>query len=141
MTWSINWDASNGYGFANTVKPHLATLAVDPANRTVGVARVATRRPRRRGDLSVVFRSGVRVAIPRDRRHPGTPAPRDATSVPLTRRVLDAALASLGVTEDCRADVRLALSEACTNVVRHARLLAELPGDRSASTRRPAPSR
>jgi chitinase len=26
MTWSINWDASNGYSFANTVKPHLATL-------------------------------------------------------------------------------------------------------------------
>ena len=26
MTWSINWDASNGYQFANTVKPHLATL-------------------------------------------------------------------------------------------------------------------
>ena len=46
--------------------------------------------------------------------------PRDASSVPLTRRVLDAALASLGVTEDCRADVRLALSEACTNVIRHA---------------------
>jgi serine/threonine-protein kinase RsbW len=46
--------------------------------------------------------------------------PRDAHSVPLTRRVLDAALASIGVTEDCRADVQLALSEACTNVVRHA---------------------
>jgi chitinase len=26
MTWSINWDASNGYSFANTVAPHLATL-------------------------------------------------------------------------------------------------------------------
>ncbi|HEY4462518.1 MAG TPA: glycoside hydrolase family 18 protein [Streptosporangiaceae bacterium] len=26
MTWSINWDASNGYNFANTVAPHLATL-------------------------------------------------------------------------------------------------------------------
>jgi chitinase len=26
MTWSINWDASNGYAFANTVHPHLATL-------------------------------------------------------------------------------------------------------------------
>ena len=26
MTWSINWDASNGYGFANTVSPHLASL-------------------------------------------------------------------------------------------------------------------
>jgi serine/threonine-protein kinase RsbW len=46
--------------------------------------------------------------------------PRNVSSVPLTRRVLDAALASLGVSEDCRADVRLALSEACTNVIRHA---------------------
>jgi chitinase len=26
MTWSISWDASNGYNFANTVSPHLATL-------------------------------------------------------------------------------------------------------------------
>ena len=26
MTWSINWDASNGYNFANTVWPHLNTL-------------------------------------------------------------------------------------------------------------------
>ncbi|WP_033291896.1 chitinase [Amycolatopsis jejuensis] len=26
MTWSINWDASNGYGFANTVSAGLATL-------------------------------------------------------------------------------------------------------------------
>ncbi len=26
MTWSINWDASNGYDFANTVKPHLNAL-------------------------------------------------------------------------------------------------------------------
>ncbi len=26
MTWSINWDASNGFSFANTVAPHLATL-------------------------------------------------------------------------------------------------------------------
>jgi serine/threonine-protein kinase RsbW len=46
--------------------------------------------------------------------------PRDATSVPLTRRVLEAALVSLGVADDCRADVQLALSEACTNVIRHA---------------------
>lgn len=27
MTWSINWDASNGYNFANTLAPHLASLA------------------------------------------------------------------------------------------------------------------
>lgn len=26
MTWSINWDVSNGNGFANTVGPHLDTL-------------------------------------------------------------------------------------------------------------------
>jgi chitinase len=26
MTWSINWDAANGYGFANTVSPYLSTL-------------------------------------------------------------------------------------------------------------------
>ncbi|MGX6606264.1 chitinase [Micromonosporaceae bacterium Da 78-11] len=26
MTWSINWDITNGNGFANTVKPHLSTL-------------------------------------------------------------------------------------------------------------------
>ncbi|GLV55739.1 chitinase [Dictyobacter sp. S3.2.2.5] len=26
MTWSINWDASNGYNFAHTVGAHLATL-------------------------------------------------------------------------------------------------------------------
>lgn len=26
MTWSISWDASNGYNFANTIKPHLNTL-------------------------------------------------------------------------------------------------------------------
>ncbi len=26
MDWSISWDASNGYSFANTVKPHLNTL-------------------------------------------------------------------------------------------------------------------
>ncbi|HTK06456.1 MAG TPA: glycosyl hydrolase family 18 protein [Ktedonobacteraceae bacterium] len=26
MTWAINWDASNGYNYANTVKPHLNSL-------------------------------------------------------------------------------------------------------------------
>jgi len=26
MTWSINWDASNGYAFANTVHAHLVTM-------------------------------------------------------------------------------------------------------------------
>jgi chitinase len=27
MTWSVNWDASNGYNFADTVSPHLSTLS------------------------------------------------------------------------------------------------------------------
>jgi chitinase len=26
MDWSINWDASNGYAFANAVHPHLGQL-------------------------------------------------------------------------------------------------------------------
>ena len=26
MTWSINWDAANGYGFADTVSPYLSAL-------------------------------------------------------------------------------------------------------------------
>jgi chitinase len=26
MTWSVNWDAANGYNFANTIAPHLSTL-------------------------------------------------------------------------------------------------------------------
>jgi chitinase len=26
MTWSINWDASNGYNFANTVSPYLRSM-------------------------------------------------------------------------------------------------------------------
>jgi serine/threonine-protein kinase RsbW len=46
--------------------------------------------------------------------------PRDAVSVPLTRRILVAALASLGATEECGADIQLAVAEACGNVIRHA---------------------
>jgi chitinase len=30
MTWSINWDVTNGNSFGNTVKPHLATLPRSP---------------------------------------------------------------------------------------------------------------
>jgi chitinase len=26
MTWSINWDAANGYNVADTVAPHLTSL-------------------------------------------------------------------------------------------------------------------
>jgi serine/threonine-protein kinase RsbW len=46
--------------------------------------------------------------------------PRDAASVPVSRQVLDACLQRLGVTPDTRADIALALSEACANVVQHA---------------------
>jgi serine/threonine-protein kinase RsbW len=46
--------------------------------------------------------------------------PRDAASVVLARRVLDGALALMGLTEDCRADMALALTEACANVINHA---------------------
>jgi serine/threonine-protein kinase RsbW len=46
--------------------------------------------------------------------------PRDAASVPVSRQVLDSCLQTLGVTPDTRADIALALSEACTNVIQHA---------------------
>jgi serine/threonine-protein kinase RsbW len=46
--------------------------------------------------------------------------PRDAASVPVSRQVLDGCLHTLGVTPDTRADIALALSEACANVVQHA---------------------
>jgi serine/threonine-protein kinase RsbW len=47
--------------------------------------------------------------------------PRDRSTVPLTRRILDAALGVLGITRECRADIGLAVGEACANVVQHAR--------------------
>lgn len=46
--------------------------------------------------------------------------PRDVVSVPVSRQVLDACLETIGVTEETRADIALALSEACANVVQHA---------------------
>jgi len=46
--------------------------------------------------------------------------PRDAASVPMTRQLLDSCLDTLGVTPDTRADIALALSEACANVIQHA---------------------
>jgi len=45
--------------------------------------------------------------------------PRDATTVGITRRVLTAALRELGVVEGCLEEIRLAVSEACSNVVEH----------------------
>ncbi|TDC97861.1 ATP-binding protein [Actinomadura sp. 7K507] len=46
--------------------------------------------------------------------------PRDAASVPATRRLLDAALTALGVEDEIRDDIEVMLTEACTNVIRHA---------------------
>lgn len=46
--------------------------------------------------------------------------PRDAVSVPVCRQVLDSCLVTLGVTPDTRADIALALTEACANVIQHA---------------------
>lgn len=47
--------------------------------------------------------------------------PRDAATVSITRRILDNALSTIGVVEDCRSDICLALTEACANVITHAR--------------------
>jgi len=46
--------------------------------------------------------------------------PRDAASVPVSRQVLNNCLDSLGVVPDTRADIALALTEACANVILHA---------------------
>ncbi|MFB9630204.1 ATP-binding protein [Nonomuraea helvata] len=46
--------------------------------------------------------------------------PRDAASVPLTRQMLDGTLRSLGVEPQVRDDIELMLTEACSNVIRHA---------------------
>jgi serine/threonine-protein kinase RsbW len=51
--------------------------------------------------------------------------PRDRSTVPLTRRVLDAALGVFSVTRDCRDDIGLAVGEACANAVQHAALGAD----------------
>jgi len=46
--------------------------------------------------------------------------PRDTASVSVSRRIVRAALVALGVAEDVRYDLELALTEACSNVVKHA---------------------
>jgi serine/threonine-protein kinase RsbW len=46
--------------------------------------------------------------------------PRDGASVPFVRHLLRATLTRLGVEDDCLNDIEVALSEACTNVLRHA---------------------
>jgi serine/threonine-protein kinase RsbW len=45
--------------------------------------------------------------------------PRDAIGIPMVRRVLGDAMRSLNVSETCISDMLLAVSEACSNAVRH----------------------
>lgn len=46
--------------------------------------------------------------------------PRDELSVPVVRRLCRTALNDLGVLRSCVADIELAVTEACTNVLKHA---------------------
>jgi serine/threonine-protein kinase RsbW len=46
--------------------------------------------------------------------------PRESLSIPVMRRVLGDTLSRLGVDEDSVSDLLLAVTEACTNVLRHA---------------------
>jgi serine/threonine-protein kinase RsbW len=62
--------------------------------------------------------------------------PREALSIPVMRRVLGDILARLGVDEGSIADLLLAVTEACTNVLRHSgqrtgyEIIARLAGNR-----------
>jgi anti-sigma regulatory factor (Ser/Thr protein kinase) len=60
--------------------------------------------------------------------------PRETISVPVMRRIVGEVLDKLGVGEECIADLLLALTEACTNVLRHSG-----PGFRYEVTVRVAP--
>jgi serine/threonine-protein kinase RsbW len=46
--------------------------------------------------------------------------PRNAASVPVARQALDRMFAAFGVRTDCRQEIAMAVSEACSNAVRHA---------------------
>jgi serine/threonine-protein kinase RsbW len=45
--------------------------------------------------------------------------PRDSVSIPISRRIVRDTLDRLGVTQECLADIAVAQTEACTNVVEH----------------------
>src|SRR5687767_8127387 len=45
--------------------------------------------------------------------------PRDSATVPVVRRICRDALEVLGVSDDCNSAVQVAVSEACTNVLKH----------------------
>lgn len=51
--------------------------------------------------------------------------PRDELSIPIARRACSESLRILGVLDQCRQDIEVALSEACTNVLNHADANAE----------------
>ena len=46
--------------------------------------------------------------------------PRDSASVPVVRQVFHSSLDKLGVESECLDDMELAVTEACTNVLKHA---------------------
>jgi serine/threonine-protein kinase RsbW len=46
--------------------------------------------------------------------------PRDELTVPVSRHVCRTALAELGASDDVLSDIEIVLTEACTNVLRHA---------------------
>lgn len=46
--------------------------------------------------------------------------PRESLSIPVTRRMFATSMRIVGVTDECVNDIKVALSEACTNVLDHA---------------------
>lgn len=52
--------------------------------------------------------------------------PRDEASVPVVRRLCKSALDDLGVEDSCVGDIELAVTEACTNVLKHAHGTADI---------------
>jgi len=46
--------------------------------------------------------------------------PSDASSIPFTRNLVGSTMSQLGVDPECVYDVELAVTEACTNVLKHA---------------------
>lgn len=51
----------------------------------------------------------------------GLSLPRDARTIPVARHICSEAMRELGVEDECRTDIEVALTEACTNVLHHAR--------------------
>jgi serine/threonine-protein kinase RsbW len=45
--------------------------------------------------------------------------PRDEQTIPVSRHIASSAMSEIGVTEDCTHDIAVAMTEACTNVLKH----------------------